>query len=298
MRLVKKISGIPVGIFLSILIHAGFGGGFHSLFTFDPPPPIVAELDLSMTSLLPAAPAPPPSPPPLGHGLGSVSSAETTPSPTRSAVKKQAVAFSSAQKETPLKPEDLPSLVVSEFPSEIPEVPETPSEEEVISAGSSEVQETDEGASAEEEAVSVAGAGSGELDGEPGGVPGGVTGGQLGSIPGGVIGGVPGGQPGGSGRYLPASQVAQPPRWIGNLMTPRDYPPAARRKGKDGRVVMSVFIDETGRVREVRLLQGSDDILNEVALRKVREALFTPAYSQEGQPVACKVTLPIRFQLE
>lgn len=81
-------------------------------------------------------------------------------------------------------------------------------------------------------------------------------------------------------------------------MTPRDYPPAARRKGKDGRVVMSVFIDETGRVREVRLLQGSDDILNEVALRKVREALFTPAYSQEGQPVACKVTLPIRFQLE
>lgn len=31
--------------------------------------------------------------------------------------------------------------------------------------------------------------------------------------------------------------------------------------------------------------------------RKVREAIFTPAYNDEGRPVASTVALPIMFQL-
>lgn len=99
------------------------------------------------------------------------------------------------------------------------------------------------------------------------------------------------------GVFIPASQAARKPRWIKNFIAPQDYPAVARQEGKDGRVVISVWIDSEGRVQDARLLQGSYGALNEAALRKVREAVFSPAYNSDGQPVACKVTLPIQFEL-
>lgn len=101
----------------------------------------------------------------------------------------------------------------------------------------------------------------------------------------------------GYGLYVPASETSRPPRWIDNFITSADYPLLARQNGRDGRVVLSVLIDDTGRVRDVRLLQGTYEALNEVALRKVRGAKFTPAYDVQGRAVSCKVTLPIRFEL-
>lgn len=99
-------------------------------------------------------------------------------------------------------------------------------------------------------------------------------------------------------RYLSAAQLERHPRWIKNFITDKDYPRLAEREGKDGRVVLSVFIDETGLVKDVRLMQGSYEVLNEVALRKVKEAVFTPAYNDEGRPVPSKVALPIKFELQ
>lgn len=100
------------------------------------------------------------------------------------------------------------------------------------------------------------------------------------------------------GRYIPASQASRQPRWIANFISSSDYPQAARQQGKDGRVVLSVLIDAGGIVRDARLLQGADEALNELALRKIRQAVFSPAYDAEGHPVACNVKLPIRFSLE
>lgn len=99
-------------------------------------------------------------------------------------------------------------------------------------------------------------------------------------------------------QYLSAAQLTRHPRWIKNFITDKDYPRVAEREGKDGRVVLTVFIDETGLVKDVRLMQGSYEVLNEVALRKVREAVFTPAYNAEGRPVPSKVALPIKFELQ
>lgn len=99
------------------------------------------------------------------------------------------------------------------------------------------------------------------------------------------------------GVYVPLSQVSQKPRLAGNFISSRDYPVVAKEAGKDGRVVLLVLIDEKGRVRDARLLQGAYEALNEVALRKVREAVFTPAYNANGQAIPSKVTLPIRFEL-
>jgi periplasmic protein TonB len=101
----------------------------------------------------------------------------------------------------------------------------------------------------------------------------------------------------GRGDYIPASQAARKPRWIDRFIEPEDYPRVAREAGKDGRVVLTVLIDATGRVRDARLLKGAYDALNEIALKKVREAVFAPAYDALGRAVACEVTLPIRFEL-
>ncbi len=110
-------------------------------------------------------------------------------------------------------------------------------------------------------------------------------------------GGWGGGTGEGEGQYIPAEQASKKPRWIRNFITSRDYPAVARQQGRDGRVVLTVLLDSEGRVRDARLLQGSYEILNEVALRKVKEAVFSPAYNENNQAVSCKVTLPIRFEL-
>ena len=101
----------------------------------------------------------------------------------------------------------------------------------------------------------------------------------------------------GLGDFIPASDAHRKPKWVGNFITASDYPLLAKQQGKDGRVVLSVIIDSDGKVRDAQLLEGSYDALNEVALAKVREAVFSPAYDKEGNAVACKVKLPIRFEL-
>lgn len=101
----------------------------------------------------------------------------------------------------------------------------------------------------------------------------------------------------GLGDFVQASDAHRKPRWVGNFITANDYPLLAAQQGKDGRVVLSVIIDSDGRVRDAQLLEGSYDALNEVALRKVRDAVFSPAYDKDGNAVACRVRVPIRFEL-
>jgi TonB family protein len=96
---------------------------------------------------------------------------------------------------------------------------------------------------------------------------------------------------------MDAAEASQKPRWVRNMITSADYPRVAQQSGKDGLVVLQVLLDETGRVRDARLLQGAYDVLNEIALRKVRGAVFTPARDKSGRPASCRMTLPIRFAL-
>lgn len=102
----------------------------------------------------------------------------------------------------------------------------------------------------------------------------------------------------GFGEFTNASDAHRKPKWVGNFITTNDYPLLAKQHGKDGRVVLSVIIDNEGKVRDAQLLEGSYEPLNEVALAKVREAVFSPAYDKDGNAVACKVRLPIRFELK
>ena len=99
------------------------------------------------------------------------------------------------------------------------------------------------------------------------------------------------------GDFVATALTKRPPRWVAGFIEDKDYPKIARKKGQDGKVVVRVFIDAVGAVRDVQLLEGSYPALNDVALQKVREAKFSPALDDSGNPVPAKLVLPIRFEL-
>jgi periplasmic protein TonB len=77
----------------------------------------------------------------------------------------------------------------------------------------------------------------------------------------------------------------------------RRYPPMQREAGIGGTVVLWVYIDEQGRVRETRVTQGSGDAqLDEAARAVMAEARFTPAMNRDER-VPVWIQLPVTFQV-
>ena len=76
------------------------------------------------------------------------------------------------------------------------------------------------------------------------------------------------------------------------------YPPLARRMKVEGDVVVSLLVDETGRVVETRLVQGVREGvgLHQVALDAARRARYRPA-TKNGVRVRMWTTLRIPFRL-
>ena len=69
---------------------------------------------------------------------------------------------------------------------------------------------------------------------------------------------------------------------------------AARAAGVEGKVRVELTVDETGRVVEVRVLQGLGYGLDEAALAAARSATFEPAL-RCGKPSRATFTISMRF---
>lgn len=75
------------------------------------------------------------------------------------------------------------------------------------------------------------------------------------------------------------------------------YPARSRRAGEQGRVVMRVLVDRTGRPAQVSVAQSSGHAaLDEAAVSAVRATLLRP-YSENGVPQPVWVLMPIDFVL-
>lgn len=74
------------------------------------------------------------------------------------------------------------------------------------------------------------------------------------------------------------------------------YPDMARRAGIEGKVQVAALIGKDGRVVEIRIIETDNNILNDAAVKAVRETPFTPAI-QNGNPVITWVRIPIVFEL-
>lgn len=99
---------------------------------------------------------------------------------------------------------------------------------------------------------------------------------------------------------IPAQIPAQiPPAAIQYRVMPEVvYPPASRRLGETGLVIVAVWVDEDGEPRELQIAQSSGhERLDRAALAGVRRARFQP-WRVDGRPRAGWARIPIPFELE
>lgn len=77
-----------------------------------------------------------------------------------------------------------------------------------------------------------------------------------------------------------------------------EYPPMARRRGEQGRVLLRVTVSETGQATVVLVSQSSGyALLDQSALQAVKNWQFVPARFN-NHAVTAEVTVPVRFTLE
>jgi protein TonB len=75
------------------------------------------------------------------------------------------------------------------------------------------------------------------------------------------------------------------------------YPRRARQRGWEGRVVLQVAVDPSGRPQTVRIAQSSGyRILDDAAHRTIAGWTFQPAV-RGGRPVAGEAIVPVVFRL-
>lgn len=79
---------------------------------------------------------------------------------------------------------------------------------------------------------------------------------------------------------------------------PPAYPRIARRRGYQGIVVLNVFVDEKGRVKDLKLFDSSGyRVLDKAALNAVKTWVFEPG-TKGKRKMAMWVRVPIRFELK
>lgn len=101
------------------------------------------------------------------------------------------------------------------------------------------------------------------------------------------------------GQFLPAHMVSQPPRFDRlQLAAALVYPEAARRAGIEGRVLLELFVDSGGTVRQVRVLQEipPNRGFGAAAVRAFYGRVGEPALA-DGLPAPVRFRYPVVFSL-
>jgi TonB family protein len=96
---------------------------------------------------------------------------------------------------------------------------------------------------------------------------------------------------------LPSDGCDDPPAKPKPISVPQPgYTPDAQAAAIEGKVRVQITVDETGKVVDVKLLQGLGHGLDEAALLAARSATFEPALHC-GKPTRATFTLGMRFKL-
>ncbi len=103
--------------------------------------------------------------------------------------------------------------------------------------------------------------------------------------------------PSSSSDWMPAAAASRRPEWSEGLIGEDDYPLDMRKANIEGLVVAEVLIDAMGQVRKVDISQSQNSSFSQVVMQKLLASRFHPALDREGNPVAVRVRLPIRFEL-
>ncbi len=74
------------------------------------------------------------------------------------------------------------------------------------------------------------------------------------------------------------------------------YPPVARRRGREGQVLLELTIDEHGSLLDVGVLKTTTAAFARAAVKAIKKSRFAAA-RQDGRAVPAKALLPIQFTL-
>jgi protein TonB len=85
------------------------------------------------------------------------------------------------------------------------------------------------------------------------------------------------------------------PRFLRKVI-PR-YPRLARRLGKEGAVLLKLFIDKEGRLKKVEVIKDDGYGFASSAVKAVRQSTFLPAI-KNGVPVDSEALLTVRFRIK
>jgi TonB family protein len=88
------------------------------------------------------------------------------------------------------------------------------------------------------------------------------------------------------------------PRYVPPIVKSQEEPEfsdQARQKKKTGTVRLALFVDDTGRVGDVWILEPLGSGLDENAIAAVRKYVFAPA-KYEGKPVGTELRIEIAFE--
>lgn len=83
---------------------------------------------------------------------------------------------------------------------------------------------------------------------------------------------------------------------LGELQKKVVYPEMARKSGVEGQVIVRVLVGKDGRVKQTKIQHSESSMLDQAAIDAVKKSIFTPAI-QNGQPITCWVSIPIKFRL-
>lgn len=76
-----------------------------------------------------------------------------------------------------------------------------------------------------------------------------------------------------------------------------EFPRAAAAMHLEGRVVLQLVVDETGAVREAKVVQSTNPIFDAAAVEAVRRWKYTrPIDARSGAAVACYLTVVVNFR--
>jgi protein TonB len=88
---------------------------------------------------------------------------------------------------------------------------------------------------------------------------------------------------------------ADGPRFVHHELP--EYPSAARRLGREGKVVLMITIDEKGKPIRVDVVEATDRRFARSATEALMRSTFLPA-KRHGIPVVSRATVPVRFAIE
>jgi protein TonB len=100
--------------------------------------------------------------------------------------------------------------------------------------------------------------------------------------------------------YLPMHRVSIPPKFDERLITQAlVYPPIALRSGIEGRVILELFIDRTGRVQRITVLQENPPGrgFGEAAVKAFEDQRCSPAEAN-GESVSVRYRYPVSFRIK